>query len=103
MQKTTATTKTKYAGGLFSIVMKTLLVLLVLYALGTLVTLRVKIDKARDTVTALSQEADLEQRTLTELMDRAAKQPTDADLLDAAHKAGYILPGERVFEDSVGN
>ena len=103
MPKNPITQNTRSGGGFISILMKTVLVLLVLYALGTLVTLRVKIDEARKTVAALSLEADLRQRTLTELTDRASKQPTDEDLLDAAHEAGYILPGERVFEDAVGN
>ncbi len=103
MPKTPTVQNEKAKGGFFSVLMKTVLVLLVLYALGTLVTLRVKIDDAQNRVTMLSREADLRQRTLTELTDRASKEPTDQDLLDAAHEAGYILPGERVFEDSVGN
>lgn len=85
--------------GILALFGKTVLVLLVLFAIGGLVAIRAKIDKARAEVAALSVEADLRQRTLEELENRAAEEPGEQELLDAAHEKGYILPGERVFED----
>ncbi|MBR0143289.1 MAG: hypothetical protein IJM21_03835 [Clostridia bacterium] len=90
--------KTK-AGGILALFGKTVLVLLVLFAIGGLVTIRAKIDKARQEVAVLSAEADLRQRTLEELENRAAEGPGERELLDAAREKGYTLPGERVFED----
>lgn len=85
--------------GILAVFGKTVLVLLVLFAIGGLVTIRAKIDKARQEVASLSAEADLRQRTLEELENRAAEGPGEQELLDAAHEKGYTLPGERVFED----
>jgi len=85
--------------GILALFGKTVLVLLVLFAIGGLVTIRARIDKARQEVAALAAEADLRERTLEELENRAAEGPGEKELLDAAHEKGYILPDERVFED----
>ena len=49
---------------------------------------------------ALAAEADLKERTLDMLLSQAGEEPSEKDMLDAAHEAGYVLPGEQVFEDA---
>lgn len=90
----------KKAGGFLQLLAKTALVLLVLYAVGSLISIRVQIERAEAEARALSAEADLKERTLDMLQSQVGQEPTEKDLLDAAHEAGYALPGERVFEDA---
>jgi len=92
----------KKSGGLFSIIMKTVLVLLVLYALGKITYNITVISKARKTVSELSSQADLAERTLEKVAKSTAEEPDEDDLLDIAHDSGYVLPDERVFEDPSG-
>ena len=101
MQQVKARPQVNKQGGFFSVLLKTVLVLLTLAALGSMVTIRVKIEQAESRVAVLAKEADLRQRTLDQLLDDSSKTPTNEDLLNAAHEAGYVLPGERVFEDAV--
>jgi len=92
----------KKMGGFLSVILKTVLVLLVLYALGRLSINRITIAKARKEVNELSSQADLAERTLDKLENEVASSPDSEALLEIAHESGYILPGERVFEDANG-
>jgi len=100
MKKKNPDTTTKKAGGIGSIILKTLLALLVLYALGQITVNRIKIAQAQKSVNSLSSEADLAQRTLEKTEKAAEGDPDSEDLLEIARDSGYILPGERVFEDA---
>lgn len=90
----------KKSGGFWHLVAKTALVLLVLYAIGSLISIRVQIERAEAEAQALAAEADLKERTLDMLLSQAGEEPSEKDMLDAAHEAGYVLPGEQVFEDA---
>lgn len=82
---------------------KVILILLVLYAVGNIVNTQIQISQAREQVNELADEADIRQRTLAELEAQNDGEENESELLEQAHEKGYLLPGERIFEDSQNN
>lgn len=91
--------KTKKKGS--GVVLKIILVVTILYTVSMLISLQVRTSAAREDVDALQSELDKQKRLNAEAEELAASEADDAYVAKMAReKLGYILPGERVFEDS---
>lgn len=80
---------------------KVLIALLVLYAAGSLIGLQMKTSALQHKEASLAAEADLKKRTVEQL-EQQFEKPVDNDYIisEARSQFGYIMPGERIFEDT---
>lgn len=71
-----------------------------LYSVGTLINLQIKISQKKAEVTQLQEKYDVQTQKNAALKSRIDSEITDEYIVDIARsKLGYILPGERIFED----
>lgn len=74
----------------------------VIYSVATLISLQIKINDQRDTVSILQAQVDEEKEKQAQLSDILDDELDEEYIISEAQKQGYAAPNERVFVDVSG-
>ena len=91
--------KKKRKGGMFA---KIILFAFVIYSAATLISLQVKINAQRDTVSVLESQVEEERAKQSQLRQLLEEELQEEYIVSEAQKQGYAAPNERVFVDVSG-